>query len=114
MRLAAQVVFVLGLIGWEVFGHPKQDIANWFWSDGPAPWERVDAFCYPDKGRLTVSLDNMTWVGSPNVEPGLGQLPRHKMIGVWSAATTNAASDTSTPTARLTSIALRYAEAWDL
>jgi hypothetical protein len=58
MRLAAQVFFVLGLFGWEVFGHPKQDIVDCFWPNGPAPWERVDAFYYPDRGSLTASLDN--------------------------------------------------------
>ena len=58
MRLAAQVFFVFTLFGWEVFGHPKQDITNWFWPNGPAAWERVDAFYYPDRGSLTASLDN--------------------------------------------------------
>lgn len=42
------------LIGWVVFGDPKNDIANLFWPDSPAPWEDVDGVFYPDRYDLSV------------------------------------------------------------
>ena len=40
--------------GWLLLGSPKQDVAGWVWPDGPAPWETVDAFYYPNRSALTV------------------------------------------------------------
>ena len=42
------------LILWAIFGHPSRDIAGWFWEYDAAPWERVDAFYYPDRTNLAV------------------------------------------------------------
>jgi hypothetical protein len=52
------ILGVPGLIVWGVLGNPTQTIAGWIWPHSPAPWERVDAFYYPDKSNLAVSLDN--------------------------------------------------------
>jgi len=43
---------ILALILWFVFGDPGRTIAGWFWEYDAAPWERVDAFYYPDKSNL--------------------------------------------------------------
>ena len=39
---------------WAIFGDPGRDLAGWFWKYDAAPWERVDAFYYPDRGNLDV------------------------------------------------------------
>jgi hypothetical protein len=46
-------LFLLGLGFWALFGSPKKDVANWFWSDQAAPWETVDAFYYPNRSDLS-------------------------------------------------------------
>ena len=67
------VLGVAGLIVWGVLGNPAETIAGWISPHGPAPWESVDAFYYPDKSNLSVSLENhdvgglaqcRTWVNS--------------------------------------------------
>lgn len=42
------------LVLWVLFGHPLSFIANTFWSESNAPWEKVDAFYYPDASDLSV------------------------------------------------------------
>lgn len=83
-----------GLGLWLTFGGPADDLAGLFWAERPAPWEKVDAFYYPDRHDLSVhrtardvkSLDGcrswvraMAEVGAP----------------AWSGATMNAASANS-------------------
>lgn len=45
------IVIILGL--WFAFGDLNTTIADWFWSETPAPWEDVDAFFYPNKSDLS-------------------------------------------------------------
>lgn len=47
-----QWVIFVGVGLWFVFGDPSRDIAGWFWEYDAAPWERVDAFYYPDRSNL--------------------------------------------------------------
>ncbi|MGF7213053.1 hypothetical protein GGE65_007689 [Skermanella aerolata] len=63
------IIFVL--IAWAVFGSPLNTTASWFWSETAAPWEKVDAYYYPDRSNLGVhrvsynvgSIDNCRrWV----------------------------------------------------
>ena len=44
------VILVIG--AWFLFGTPAKKVANWFWPDGAAPWETVDAFYYPNRSDL--------------------------------------------------------------
>jgi len=47
-------IFILIIIGlWFWLGNPKNDVANWFYSNEPAPWETVDAFYYPNNSNLS-------------------------------------------------------------
>ena len=48
-------IFILAIVAWFVFSNPKNDVANWFWSDSPAPWEEVDAVFYPNRNNLSIS-----------------------------------------------------------
>jgi len=41
------------LVLWVLFGHPMSFIAGVFWSESNAPWEKVDAFYYPDANNLS-------------------------------------------------------------
>lgn len=41
----------VGLWFWQ--GNPPKDLATWFYKDTAAPWEKVDAFYYPDRNNLT-------------------------------------------------------------
>jgi hypothetical protein len=78
-------LIILLIIVWAVFGSPLTNIANLFWSEGSAPWERVDAFYYPDRSNLTVhrvsynlgSIGNCrAWVlteAAHNNDPGLAR-----------------------------------------
>jgi len=80
------------------------DVANWFWSDGPAPWETVDPIYYPNKNDLTVyeaggSMESLgdcrAWVyaeaikrGDPMLERGdyecgVGYLRSFGSLGVY-------------------------------
>lgn len=47
--------WILGAVAllWLVFGNPGGTIAGWFWPETNAPWERVNAFYYPDRNDLT-------------------------------------------------------------
>lgn len=48
---------ILAAIGlWFLFGTPAKTVADWFWAESAAPWETVDAFYYPDRSDLTISL----------------------------------------------------------
>ncbi|WP_299821237.1 hypothetical protein [uncultured Jannaschia sp.] len=47
------IIVILIVGAWFVFGDPPKTVANWFWSDGAAPWEEVDAYYYPDRSNLT-------------------------------------------------------------
>jgi len=67
------ILAIGALIVWHVLGDPKNDVANVFWKAGPAPWEKVDAFYYPDRSRLSrfeqkLELDSLdscrSWVQS--------------------------------------------------
>jgi hypothetical protein len=79
------ILGILGLIVWGVLGNPTQTIAGWIWPHSPAPWEGVDAFYYPDKSNLTVSINNRDvgglaqcriWVSSAAVKQNDPQLER--------------------------------------
>jgi hypothetical protein len=45
-------IIIIGMILWFIFGDPGRTIAGWFWEYDAAPWERVDAFYYPDRNNL--------------------------------------------------------------
>lgn len=47
-----RVIAFIGLLLWFAFGEPGRTIAGWFWEYDAAPWERVDAFYYPDRNNL--------------------------------------------------------------
>lgn len=49
-----QILLLIGIIAWFIFGDPPNTLANWFWKDSPAPWETVDAFYYPYSTDLRV------------------------------------------------------------
>ena len=49
-------LFFCALLAWATLGSPKQDAANIFWGDNPAPWEQVDAFFYPSRSNLLVDV----------------------------------------------------------
>jgi hypothetical protein len=57
-RWPISILGILGLIVWGALGNPTQTIAGWIWPHSLAPWESVDAFYYPDKSNLSVSLEN--------------------------------------------------------
>ena len=40
---------ILAIIAWFIFGKPISSGTDLLWPTSPAPWERVDAFYYPDK-----------------------------------------------------------------
>lgn len=46
------ILIAVGL--WFWFGDPKNDAANWFYSNEPAPWETVDAYYYPNLNNLSL------------------------------------------------------------
>ncbi len=46
------IIIAVGL--WFFFGDPPKTVANWFWDDGAAPWETVDAYYYPDRYDLSI------------------------------------------------------------
>lgn len=43
-----------GFCVWAAFGSPANDLAGLFWPERPAPWERIDAFYYPDRRNFSV------------------------------------------------------------
>jgi len=47
--------WIIGAVAfaWFALGTPASDIAGWTWGDRPAPWERVDAFYYPNRNNLS-------------------------------------------------------------
>jgi hypothetical protein len=49
IKWVAGIVFLL----WVLFGHPLDFVAGIFWSKSNAPWEKVDAFYYPDANNLS-------------------------------------------------------------
>lgn len=46
------VILFIAAVLWFAFGDPGRTIAGWFWEYDAAPWERVDAFYYPDRSNL--------------------------------------------------------------
>lgn len=48
------ILFAIG--AWLLLGNPSKNVANWFWPDSAAPWEKVDAFYYPNGSDLGVFL----------------------------------------------------------
>jgi hypothetical protein len=76
---------IILVVLWFAFGSPKNDIAGMFWSDGPAPWEEVTGFYYPNRNDLTIhiqsgqyeSLDGCrSWVyaqARQHDDPGIGR-----------------------------------------
>ena len=48
------VALVLALLAWAVFGSVPHTFVKWFWSQVAAPWERVDAYYYPNRNDRTV------------------------------------------------------------
>lgn len=73
----------LAIGAWFLFGSPKNDLADWFYPDEPAPWEKVDLFYYPRANNLN-KVEEYRNVGSlrdcqsrayflrtrPNLPPG--------------------------------------------
>jgi hypothetical protein len=57
-RWPISILGILGLMVWGALGNPTETITGWIWPHSPAPWERVDAFYYPDKASLTVAIAN--------------------------------------------------------
>lgn len=47
-------VAVIAIAIWGLIGSPLRSMADAIWPSNPAPWERVDAFFYPDKTNLWV------------------------------------------------------------
>ena len=47
---------IIGLSAWFVLGSPLKTIANTLWHDTAAPWEKVDAFFYPNRSDLSVHI----------------------------------------------------------
>jgi hypothetical protein len=77
------ILGLAGLIVWGGLGNPAETIAGWISPHSPAPWESVDAFYYPDKSNLGVSLENhdvgglaqcRIWVSSAAVKQNDPQL----------------------------------------
>lgn len=72
-----------GVCLWLAFGNPADSLAGLFWAGSPAPWEKVDAFYYPNRHNLSVhrtalnvgSLDGCrSWVqamAEANADPGV-------------------------------------------
>ena len=72
-RWPISILGILGLMVWGALGNPNRQLPAGFGRISPAPWERVDAFYYPDKNNLSISLENhdvgglaqcRTWVNS--------------------------------------------------
>lgn len=47
------LLILAALILFFVFGSPGKTAADLLWQNDAAPWEKVDAFYYPDKADLT-------------------------------------------------------------
>ena len=101
-------IFILAIVVWFVFSNPKSDVADWVWSNSPAPWEEVDAFFYPNRHNLSISkahynvgtVENCRdWAyaeaalrGDPNMqrsdyECGIGQLEKFGDLTVYRLTT---------------------------
>lgn len=77
------LLILVALILFFVFGSPGKTVANMFWKNDVAPWEKVDAFYYPDKADLTdynavrdlgsvqACRDSVAALASANGDPGL-------------------------------------------
>ena len=84
-RWPISILGILGFMVWAALGSPRQTVTGWIWPHSPAPWEAVDAFYYPDKSNLEVSLDNLdvgglaqcrAWVNSTAAKQKDPQLER--------------------------------------
>jgi hypothetical protein len=53
-KFVSIIAFVFFGVGWLIVGRPMNDLAGLFWPELPAPWEKVDAFYYPDRHNLSV------------------------------------------------------------
>jgi len=53
MKKTAQWIAGIVVVLVVLFGHPLDFIAGIFWSESNAPWEKVDAFYYPDANNLS-------------------------------------------------------------
>lgn len=47
------VLIIIVAALWFFLGHPAKNVADLFWPSAAAPWEKVDAFYYPDRADLT-------------------------------------------------------------
>lgn len=47
------ILIFAALLAWWAFGDPAKSVAGWFWPSDAAPWEKVDAFYYPDRTDLS-------------------------------------------------------------
>lgn len=48
----AGMVAIAAVAAWLIWGDGQKQAANLFWKEGPAPWETVDGFYYPDRDNL--------------------------------------------------------------
>jgi hypothetical protein len=49
-----RIIILIFIALWIIFGNVPMNIADIFWQEEAAPWERVDAFYYPDRNNLTM------------------------------------------------------------
>ena len=47
-----QILLFIGIGLWLWFVTPAKDVANLFWKDSAAPWEKVDSFYYPSRRNM--------------------------------------------------------------
>ncbi len=77
------LLILIAVVLFFVFGSPGKTVANMVWQNDAAPWEKVDAFYYPDKADLTnyeaardlgsvqECRDSVGAMASANGDPGL-------------------------------------------
>ena len=55
IRISLLHIVIATMLLWLVLGEPASDVANLFFSTGPAPWEKIDLVYYPDMQNPSVS-----------------------------------------------------------
>jgi len=55
-------IFLAAIVAWFLLSNPKNDIANFIWTNSSAPWEKVDGYYYPDKN-TTIGMEKKEAVG---------------------------------------------------
>ena len=58
VRITLLQLVIAATVLWVVFAEPVSNVADLFFSSGPAPWEEIDLIYYPDK--LTPLLNKIT------------------------------------------------------